>query len=112
MRKVWIDGRGDDDGGPGERDAGGGSNKDKDEDALTFAKLSNTKIGEVPLVLASAAISSAYAGVSAVAAQTPAELAENLAKNAKNNESNVDDADGRFLRGREEKAQEGRRRKR
>lgn len=24
MRKVWIDGRGDDDGGPGERDAGGG----------------------------------------------------------------------------------------
>ena len=62
---------------------GGGSNKDKDEDALTFAKLSNTKIGEVPLVLASAAISSAYAGVSAVAAQTPAELAENLAKNAK-----------------------------
>jgi len=24
VRKVWIDGRGDDDGGPGERDAGGG----------------------------------------------------------------------------------------
>ena len=57
--------------------------KEEDENALTFSKLSNTKIGEVPLVLASAAISSAYAGVSAVASQTPAELAENLAKNAK-----------------------------
>ena len=58
-------------------------NATTNEDALTFAKLSNTKIGEVPLVLASAAISSAYAGVSAVATQTPAELAENIAKNAK-----------------------------
>ena len=61
----------------------GDSSKEGMEDALTFSKLSNTKIGEVPIVLASAAISSAYAGVSSVASQTPAELAENLAKNAK-----------------------------
>ena len=34
---------------------GGDSSKEGMEDALTFSKLSNTKIGEVPIVLASAA---------------------------------------------------------
>ena len=61
----------------------GDSSKEGMERRADIFKTFKHKGGEVPIVLASAAISSAYAGVSSVASQTPAELAENLAKSGK-----------------------------
>ncbi len=48
------------------------------EAAITWEKLSNTTLGEAPLLLGGAAIGAAVSGVSAVAALTPAQIAENV----------------------------------
>ena len=48
------------------------------EAAITWEKLSKTALGEAPVLLGSAAVSSILSGVSAVAATTPADIAENV----------------------------------
>ena len=48
------------------------------EAAITWEKLSKTTLGEAPVLLGSAAVSSILSGVSAVAATTPADIAENV----------------------------------
>ena len=48
------------------------------EAAITWEKLSKTTLGEAPVLLGSAAVSGILSGVSAVAATTPADIAENV----------------------------------
>jgi GTPase SAR1 family protein len=48
------------------------------EAAITWEKLSKTTLGEAPILLGSAAVSGIISGVSAVAATTPADIAENV----------------------------------
>lgn len=54
------------------------------ESALSWSKLSNLTIGEIPLVVAGAALSSTASAVTTIARKTPAELSEDLANNLKN----------------------------
>ena len=48
------------------------------EAAITWEKLSNTTLGEAPLLIGGAAIGAAVTGVTAVASLTPAQIAENV----------------------------------
>ena len=48
------------------------------EAAITWEKLSNTTLGEAPLLIGGAAIGAAVTGVTAVANLTPAQIAENV----------------------------------
>lgn len=54
------------------------------ESALSWSKLSNLTIGEIPLVVAGAALSSTASAVTTIARKTPAEISEDLANNLKN----------------------------
>lgn len=54
------------------------------ESSLSWNKLSNMTIGEIPLSLAGAALSSTASAVSTIARKTPAELSAEMANNLKN----------------------------
>ena len=61
----------------------GGAVKAPEESSFSWSKLSNMTVGEIPLVVAGAALSSTASAVSNIARKTPAELSEDLANNLK-----------------------------
>lgn len=55
-----------------------------EESSLSWNKLSNMKVGEIPLVVAGAALSTTASAVTTIASKTPAEISQDLANNLKN----------------------------
>ena len=58
--------------------------KADDESSLSWNKLSNMTVGEIPLVVAGAALKSTASTIATVASKTPAELSQDLANNLRN----------------------------
>ena len=55
-----------------------------DDSSLSWSKLSNMTVGEIPLVVAGAALKSTASTIATVASKTPAELSQDLANNLRN----------------------------
>ena len=58
--------------------------KAADESSLSWNKLRNMTVGEIPLVVAGAALKSTASTIATVASKTPAELSQDLANNLRN----------------------------
>ena len=54
-----------------------------EEAAITWEKLSNTTLGEAPILLGAAAVKGVVSGLGAVASATPADIAKNVSENVK-----------------------------
>lgn len=67
-----------------EREANGASTTTSEESSFSWSKLNNMKVGEIPLVVAGAALSTTASAVTTIARKTPAEISQDLANNLKN----------------------------